>query len=147
MPVLRPEDLPKGGWVCLSAHPEGWCLRSNSVAKGTHCAFAPLLLGAGRGFHPSWAQLAGSGRQLIRVPSPGCAGVRKEVRAEGKTVLLFWYRNQIYAIEARWGRVWRLAPLQATSLGDGAPSITQPAMQHAAPTWQYSSQRTWRQRC
>ncbi|KAI7840299.1 hypothetical protein COHA_006081 [Chlorella ohadii] len=28
-------------------------------------------------------------------------GVRKEVRAEGKTVLLFWYRNQIYAIEAR----------------------------------------------
>lgn len=29
------------------------------------------------------------------------AGVRKEVRAEGKTVMLFWYRNQIYAIEAR----------------------------------------------
>ncbi|KAI3435845.1 hypothetical protein D9Q98_001903 [Chlorella vulgaris] len=28
-------------------------------------------------------------------------GVRKEVRAEGKTVMLFWYRNQIYAIEAR----------------------------------------------
>ena len=28
-------------------------------------------------------------------------GVRKEVRANGKTVLLFWYRNQIYAIEAR----------------------------------------------
>ena len=28
-------------------------------------------------------------------------GVRKEVRVEGKSVLLFWYRNQIYAIEAR----------------------------------------------
>ncbi|EFN54367.1 hypothetical protein CHLNCDRAFT_58270 [Chlorella variabilis] len=28
-------------------------------------------------------------------------GVRKEVRVAGKTVLLFWYRNQIYAIEAR----------------------------------------------
>ena len=28
-------------------------------------------------------------------------GTRKEVRAEGKTVLLFWYRNQINAIEAR----------------------------------------------
>lgn len=35
-------------------------------------------------------------------PLPVGAGVRKEVRAEGKTVLLFWYRNQIYAIEARW---------------------------------------------
>lgn len=28
-------------------------------------------------------------------------GVRKEVRVNGKSVLLFWYRNQIYAIEAR----------------------------------------------
>ncbi|KAI8108933.1 hypothetical protein M9435_005350 [Picochlorum sp. BPE23] len=28
-------------------------------------------------------------------------GVRKEVRVEGKSVLLFWYRNQIYAIESR----------------------------------------------
>lgn len=28
-------------------------------------------------------------------------GVRKEVRVRGKSVLLFWYRNQIYAIEAR----------------------------------------------
>lgn len=28
-------------------------------------------------------------------------GTRKEVRVDGKTVLLFWYRNQIYAIEAR----------------------------------------------
>lgn len=33
---------------------------------------------------------------------PGrAAGTRKEVRVDGKTVLLFWYRNQIYAIEAR----------------------------------------------
>lgn len=29
------------------------------------------------------------------------AGVRKEVRVQGKSVLLFWYRNEIYAIEAR----------------------------------------------
>lgn len=28
-------------------------------------------------------------------------GVRKEVRVKGNSVLLFWYRNQIYAIEAR----------------------------------------------
>lgn len=28
-------------------------------------------------------------------------GVRKEVRVEGKSILLFWYRNQIYAIESR----------------------------------------------
>lgn len=33
------------------------------------------------------------------VPCP--SGVRKEVRVQGKSVLLFWYRNQIYAIEAR----------------------------------------------
>ena len=29
------------------------------------------------------------------------AGVRKEVRVQGKSVLIFWYRNEIYAIEAR----------------------------------------------
>lgn len=29
------------------------------------------------------------------------SGVRKECRVNGKTILLFWYRNQIYAIEAR----------------------------------------------
>jgi nitrite reductase/ring-hydroxylating ferredoxin subunit len=29
--------------------------------------------------------------------------VRKEVRVQGKSVLVFWYRNQIYAIEARCG--------------------------------------------
>lgn len=29
-------------------------------------------------------------------------GTRKEVRVEGVDVLVFWYRNQIYAIEARW---------------------------------------------
>ncbi len=29
------------------------------------------------------------------------AGVRKEVEVEGRQVLLFWYRNQIYAIEGR----------------------------------------------
>ncbi|KAL4536675.1 hypothetical protein Ndes2437B_g06080 [Nannochloris sp. 'desiccata'] len=28
-------------------------------------------------------------------------GTRKEVRVEGKGVLIFWYRNSIYAIEAR----------------------------------------------
>lgn len=28
-------------------------------------------------------------------------GVRKEIRVEGKSALIFWYRNEIYAIEAR----------------------------------------------
>ena len=28
-------------------------------------------------------------------------GVRKEIRVNGAAVLLFWYRNQIYAIDAR----------------------------------------------
>ncbi len=28
-------------------------------------------------------------------------GVRKEVRVGGRTLLLFWYRNQIYCTEAR----------------------------------------------
>lgn len=30
-----------------------------------------------------------------------CAGVRKEFDVEGRQVLMFWYRNEIYAIEAR----------------------------------------------
>jgi hypothetical protein len=29
------------------------------------------------------------------------AGVRKEFDVEGRQVLMFWYRNNIYAIEAR----------------------------------------------
>lgn len=37
----------------------------------------------------------------MRTRPPHIAGVRKEARVQGKTVLLFWYRNQIYAIEAR----------------------------------------------
>jgi hypothetical protein len=28
-------------------------------------------------------------------------GVRKEIEVDGRDVLIFWYRNQIYAIEAR----------------------------------------------
>lgn len=36
---------------------------------------------------------------------PLLAGTRKEARVDGKTVLLFWYRNQIYAIEARWAHI------------------------------------------
>lgn len=29
-------------------------------------------------------------------------GVRKEVKVDGLLILIFWYRNQIYAIEGRW---------------------------------------------
>lgn len=29
------------------------------------------------------------------------AGVRKEFDVEGRKILMFWYRNQMYAIEAR----------------------------------------------
>ncbi len=34
------------------------------------------------------------------------AGVRKEVRVAGVDVLIFWYRNEIFAIEARCGAPW-----------------------------------------
>jgi hypothetical protein len=35
------------------------------------------------------------------LPVMVCAGVRKEFDVEGRQVLMFWYRNAIYAIEAR----------------------------------------------
>jgi nitrite reductase/ring-hydroxylating ferredoxin subunit len=38
---------------------------------------------------------------LVLKPEDLPKGVRKEVKVEGVSVLLFWYRNQIYAIEAR----------------------------------------------
>eukprot|EP00887_Chlorella_sp_A99_P006307 scaffold3.g6307.t1 len=37
----------------------------------------------------------------VLLPEELPKGTRKEVRVQGKSVLLFWYRNQIYAIEAR----------------------------------------------
>ncbi len=40
-------------------------------------------------------------RQRVRALACGPAGTRKEVRVGGVSVLLFWYRQQIYAIESR----------------------------------------------
>ena len=71
VPVMRPEDLPKGMFLCV---PCALWSQLFAVPTTTHSLFLPPL------------------------PRPG---TRKEVRVEGKSVLLFWYRNQIYAIEAR----------------------------------------------
>ena len=43
-------------------------------------------------------------RVLARSAEPA-AGTRKEVTIAGEAVLLFWYRNEIYAIEARQGQL------------------------------------------
>lgn len=40
-------------------------------------------------------------QQLTTCADSCGAGVRKEFDVEGRQVLMFWYRNQIYAIEAR----------------------------------------------
>lgn len=37
----------------------------------------------------------------VRTSMHSTSGVRKEVRVGGRTLLLFWYRNQIYCTEAR----------------------------------------------
>lgn len=37
----------------------------------------------------------------VMLPEELPKGVRKEVRINGKSVLMFWYRNEIYAIDAR----------------------------------------------
>ncbi len=37
----------------------------------------------------------------MAVAAPPTIGVRKEVEVDERQVLLFWYRNQIYCIEAR----------------------------------------------
>jgi len=38
---------------------------------------------------------------MTRVVGRSLTGVRKEVEVDGRQVLMFWYRNQLYAIEAR----------------------------------------------
>ena len=64
-------------------------------------------------------------RRAPRRPPP--TGVRKEVRVAGKTVLLFWYRNQIYAIEARWGSpASQVAPGFWSLVGQGGAGWQQP---------------------
>lgn len=75
IPVMRPEDLPKGA-MSFRNTPCSTCL----IAR-------PTSAHSSRNIHHKYCCLS--------------AGVRKEVRVEGKSVLVFWYRNQIYAIEAR----------------------------------------------
>jgi len=55
------------------------------------------------GEEPAAAATKDEGSNFVPVMRPEDLpkGVRKEVRVQGKSVLLFWYRNQIYAIEAR----------------------------------------------
>jgi nitrite reductase/ring-hydroxylating ferredoxin subunit len=79
IPVMRPEDLPKGNWTAVS-----FLLSTISPTIPVRQQF--------------WQQL-----NVFSSPSLFFLfiGVRKEVRVEGKSVLIFWYRNQIYAIEAR----------------------------------------------
>ena len=76
MPVLLPEELPKGVF-------------SHSLGAATVAAVDPGTPPQPPSAYAAFAQ------------PPINAGVRKEVRVQGKSVLLFWYRNQIYAIEAR----------------------------------------------
>lgn len=49
---------------------------------------------------PAAAPVKGEWVPVLR-PEDLPKGVRKEVRVNGKNVLMFWYRNQIYAIESR----------------------------------------------
>ena len=39
--------------------------------------------------------------QICDLPKSWYAGQRKEVTVAGVSILLFWYRNDIFAIEAR----------------------------------------------
>lgn len=63
IPVLKPEDLPKG-------------------LQKLNCS--------------AFDKSAELNRSLCEI-----AGVRKEVKVQGVGVLIFWYRNELYAIEAR----------------------------------------------
>lgn len=78
VPVCKPEDLPKGKLAAASCgvRRPALCQRSQSVCG------APADV-----HHPS--------------PPAITAGVRKELAVDGRDILMFWYRNQIYAIEAR----------------------------------------------
>lgn len=63
IPVLKPEDLPKG-------LQESICFAFDKSAELSRSCCET-------------------------------AGVRKEVKVQGVGVLIFWYRNELYAIEAR----------------------------------------------
>lgn len=83
VPVCRPEDLPKGELerfrqdACLDHHQRGVALPASCPCVCATC----LLMSYPVSYH--------------------AAGVRKELEVDGRTVLLFWYRNQIYCIESR----------------------------------------------
>jgi len=84
VPVLAPEDLPKGALHII-------CMQTKT-SRGKPC------------------YRAGSGAARLETRSSAAsAGVRKEVTVSGVSILLFWYRNEIYAIEARCAGCARLS--------------------------------------
>lgn len=56
-------------------------------------------------------------------------GVRKEVKVQGFGVLLFWYRNELYAIESRQVSITRLGctAYLCTCTSDTGPPFRSPA--------------------
>jgi len=77
--------------------------RSKNVSK-----FRPFVAAAATGGEVQEIVLGGSSASTavsnwipVCKPEDLPKGVRKEVEVDGRQVLLFWYRNQIYAIESR----------------------------------------------
>ena len=67
--------------------------------------FPPLQVGpaCAAGFAVAAAPLAFATHQNLQCNACVPAGIRKEVTVQGIGVLIFWYRNQLYAIENRYG--------------------------------------------
>ena len=87
-PSLRARLLPTAS-LCRCCGPRT-CPRVGAGAPlPPPCPARPRCQGQAPLHHPN--------PQTLPLPT----GTRKEVRVEGKSLLLFWYRNQIYAIEGR----------------------------------------------
>jgi hypothetical protein len=108
VPVIKPDEFPKGApWqhacCCSSCHGERrhWM----SELASPHTSQQSQL--------QTPARCNGAIMEDETRTPMHATGVRKEVRVDGVDVLLFWYRNDIYAIEARCAGAWFYSPHNA----------------------------------
>jgi nitrite reductase/ring-hydroxylating ferredoxin subunit len=94
--IMFPAPIPASKCQCPSCWPTGaMSIHHHSHARSIchPCTYAPQLHMP----RPSTRHPLPHQHPLTHPP----AGVRKEVDVDGREVLLFWYRNQIYCIQSR----------------------------------------------
>jgi len=96
VPVCRMEDLPKGAFLLSLARS---CLAAAAAAGSLARSETPPLPPPGK--KNSKKENPTTQAKHTKSKTTNTKGVRKEVSVDNQAILLFWYRGQPYAVEAR----------------------------------------------